>query len=384
MRPRKTLYEVHRVKVPNGKKNWVIVGRPKGERVRAWFSTEKEAKTEAEKRNKELTDYGSKAYTLTASEKHQAEEAIQLLRPYGLTLVDAANAVVQRLQNALNSITVKELAERAIDNEQARFERNEISAKHLKNYRNVATRFAADFGEVRVSELTTARVESWLSDKPIKVATRNQLHRYLDLIFKHGLKIGGLTKSPLDGVEKARNRKMKSITILTPDQAKTLLKCASGEIIPFFSIGLFAGLRVDEIQKLDWKHIDLVHKKIDLTWFPTKTLQPRWAPISDNLVAFLKPHAKTEGSVVPRSAQRLRKLREKAEKDSNLWPWPQNACRHSYISYRLSLIEDIAKVALEAGHDPKTLAQWYRRPILKADAEAYFKISTNPSSATLP
>jgi hypothetical protein len=39
---------------------------------------------------------------------------------------------------------------------------------------------------------------------------------------------------------------------------------------------------------------------------------------------------------------------------------------------------------LEAGHDPKTLAEWYRRPILKGDAEAYFKISTNPSSATLP
>jgi integrase len=102
---------------------------------------------------------------------------------------------------------------------------------------------------------------------------------------------------------------MKSITILTPDQAETLLKCASGEIIPFFSIGLFAGLRVDEIQKLNRKHIDLVHKKIDLTWFPTKTLQPRWAPVSDNLVAILKPHAKTEGSVVQRSAQRLRKLR---------------------------------------------------------------------------
>jgi hypothetical protein len=74
----------------------------------------------------------------------------------------------------------------------------------------------------------------------------------------------------------------------------------------------------------------------------------------------------------------------KTEKAAGLWPWPNNAARHSYISYRLSLVEDVAKVALEAGHDPKTLAQWYRRPILKADAEAYFKISTNPSSATLP
>jgi hypothetical protein len=28
---------------------------------------------------------------------------------------------------------------------------------------------------------------------------------------------------------------------------------------------------------------------------------------------------------------------------------------------------------LEAGHDPKTLAEWYRRPILKADAEVYLR-----------
>ena len=54
------------------------------------------------------------------------------------------------------------------------------------------------------------------------------------------------------------------------------------------------------------------------------------------------------------------------------------------ISVTGSLIEDVAKVALEVGHDPKTLAQWYRRPILKADADVYFKISTNPPSATLP
>jgi integrase len=58
---------------------------------------------------------------------------------------------------------------------------------------------------------------------------------------------------------------------------------------------VFAGLRVDEIMKLDWRHIDLVNRKIDLTWFTTKTLQPRWAPISDNLAVILQPHAKPEG-----------------------------------------------------------------------------------------
>jgi hypothetical protein len=60
-------------------------------RVRAWFSSEKEAIAEAKKRNKELTDYGMKALSLTASQRAQAEEALQILEPYGLTLIDAAN-----------------------------------------------------------------------------------------------------------------------------------------------------------------------------------------------------------------------------------------------------------------------------------------------------
>ena len=61
---------------------------------------------------------------------------------------------------------------------------------------------------------------------------------------------------------------MKPITVLTPDQAENLLRCASPKIIPFFAIGMFAGLRIDEIMR---KHINLVNRKIDLTWFTTKT-----------------------------------------------------------------------------------------------------------------
>ena len=64
--------------------------------------------------------------------------------------------------------------------------------------------------------------------------------------------IGVAQNNPPKGIDKARSGKMKPINALSPDQAEHLLKCASPEIIPFFSIGLFAGLRVDEIMKLSW------------------------------------------------------------------------------------------------------------------------------------
>jgi len=97
---------------------------------------------------------------------------------------------------------------------------------------------------------------------------------------------------------------MKPITVLTQDQAENLLRCASPEIIPFFAVGMFAGLRVDEIMKLDWKHINLVSRKIDLTWFTTKTLQPRWAPVSDNLAAILQSHAEFAYSPLPTTPEK--------------------------------------------------------------------------------
>lgn len=91
-RPKKTLFEVKKSRVPNGNKYWFIIGRPNGKRVRAWFDSEAEAKAEAKKQNSELEDYGSKSFTLSASQRAQAEEAIRLLTPYGLSLVDAAQA----------------------------------------------------------------------------------------------------------------------------------------------------------------------------------------------------------------------------------------------------------------------------------------------------
>ena len=73
---------------------------------------------------------------------------------------------------------------------------------------------------------------------------------------------------------------MKVVHIVTPEQADLLMAHAPMEVVPFFAIGLWAGLRVSEIERLDWgKHINLPGRTIDLSWFPTKTLQPRFAPI---------------------------------------------------------------------------------------------------------
>jgi hypothetical protein len=54
--------------------------------------------------------------------------------------------------------------------------------------------------------------------------------------------------------------------------------------------------------------------------------------------------------------------------------WKRNALRHSYASYRLALIQDAAKVALEMGNSPAILFKHYRELVTPDQATGWFEI----------
>jgi hypothetical protein len=55
--------------------------------------------------------------------------------------------------------------------------------------------------------------------------------------------------------------------------------------------------------------------------------------------------------------------------------WKQNALRHSFISYRVADIQNVAQVALEAGNSPRIIFSNYRELLRPADAKTWFSIS---------
>jgi hypothetical protein len=59
MRRPQPQFVVHKSPKPNGKQSWYIVGRPDGQRVRAWFNTEEQALKEADRRNQEMENGSS-------------------------------------------------------------------------------------------------------------------------------------------------------------------------------------------------------------------------------------------------------------------------------------------------------------------------------------
>lgn len=60
--------------------------------------------------------------------------------------------------------------------------------------------------------------------------------------------------------------------------------------------------------------------------------------------------------------------------DAGLDPWPQNALRHSRVSYRLAQTSNAAQTAIEDGHSEAMLHAHYSALVTPEAAERYFAI----------
>ena len=158
--------------------------------------------------------------------------------------------------------------------------------------------------------------------------------------------------------------------MFTPEQIKSLLQTADDTLRPFLAIGAFAGLRMAELQRLDWSEVDLERGFITVAASKAKTRQRRLVPISDNLKTWLTPCKRAIGPVCVHQRPQLA-----AADLCDGFKWQKNGLRHSYISYRLAVVHDTARVALEAGNSPEVIFGHYRELVTPEAGNAWFEVA---------
>jgi integrase len=208
-----------------------------------------------------------------------------------------------------------------------------------------------------------------------------------------------------------------AIEIFTPAELEEVLGAASAEMGPFLAIGAFAGVRHAEIQRLDWKDVRFDAGIIEIHAGNAKTATRRTVPILPNLKlwleSFLAESPLADGGqrsgpvcsfanvtdqivsmVTKINRKRVEKLkgpsrtgqesgRLKAEtEEGNEFKWKHNGLRHSFISYRVAAIKNVAQVALEAGNSPAMIFSNYRELVTPQDAEAWFAITPESMKGT--
>ena len=227
---------------------------------------------------------------------------------------------------------------------------------------------------------TTSQVERFLLGLKLSPQSYANFRRVIITLFEFAKKRGYLPSDHSVALKVDRVRVVSGdIEIFRHAELRELLAKADSDFLPSLAIGAFAGLRSAEIEKLDWKDVQLERGWIQVRPQKAKTASRRLVPIATNLALWLAPHAKTEGSVWPFGHDAFYDAQQDtasntATETGSAMKWKKNALRHSYISYRLALVQNENQVALESGNSPGMIHHHYKQLVTQEEGRKWFEI----------
>jgi len=223
--------------------------------------------------------------------------------------------------------------------------------------------------------------------------TYNDIHSRLWSVWERARRLQLVGRNPIDPIKK-RKIKREEKAVYTPDEVRKLMNCAwehDRELVPFFAIAIFAGLRPDEkgeIARLRWEDVNFEERWIRVTFKENKTNTQRFVRIEDNLMEWLQPWRGNKGSVLPTNFRTRRRAitrgKYQAEDGASPSEWEElvpygkhvrDITRHTYGSYFDAKFRDRDLLKEHMGHaDFQTYDQHYRNARTQKQAEEFWNI----------
>ena len=174
------------------------------------------------------------------------------------------------------------------------------SKDHVAQFRRRTTKFAEAYDGMKLKDFDKSTIQGWkdsmVENEKGKVEIQNEL-RCLNRFFNFCIEEEWIMVNPVSKVRKPKSKRNR-IEIYSNAQIMKLLECASevagGELVPYFALGAFCGIRPHELTRLDWADVNLNTKKCLVDG---KTGEDRSVTIPDNCVEWLEPHKQASGLV---------------------------------------------------------------------------------------
>jgi len=404
---RKTTLAIKKTKV-KGVTYWqVTLPQVGGGRERRTFKAKKDAETFLDQSATQQENYGTAALSISEKFRVEAVACAERLKKHGASLTKATDFYLSHLETTGKSVPVADAVAALLKVKEGAG----VSKLYLRDLKWRLSKVANAFPEKQISQVTTEDLQGFLVGlgikKPVGAVTTNTFRRDIRTLWGYSDK-RGWAKKEVAGNTEASKAVQKKPDIFTPLQAAALINASKDDdILAFHAIGLFAGLRVAEIGRLDWSDVDILGGHIEVTAANSKTRTRRLVPIQENLKAWLEPIAKTSGPIIsatanpktdrPHSAkltangkpnskfektgepESFRRRQEATRTAAGLKKWPVNIMRHSFVSYRLAETQNAGKTALESGHDQEVLFAHYRELVKPAQAKTFWSIEPEKS-----
>jgi len=391
--------------------SYVVAYYRGGQRLRSRFSTLQEARDKADSVRTALLNEDTTALQLTGQDSVIYARAKNLIAEFGIgldqvaqeykdsrdvlgktTLIEAARFYERFGKTVKEDKTIPAIVEELNANLKA----DNKSSYHVRDMKRRLETFALAFPRP-IMEVTTKEISDWLrglkgSNKrgeavDLAPKSRNHYRNSVVQLFNHARDHGYLPKGMPTEAEAVKTLDVVASTneIFTVPEIEKVLSTAPSWMVAPMAIKAFCGVRTEEMLHLRWEHVNLTTKYITLPSEVTKTKQRRLVPISDNLVAWLTPHLKTSGRICPRwgRAQALFQAFDRHGKRQGI-DVGANKFRNSYISYRVALTHDVAKVALESGNSPRVIQREYLELATEEEGKKWFAVYPKVTDAPRP
>ena len=341
-----------------------------GKRVRRFFAEEKAAKVFAGHLRAQWAK-GQRAGILDATMARDAQEALELLRPHGLGLREAARQALEALELLRPlGLSLGDAARMALRQAHAAGSVETLAERWLEYCRRMEPhwrpRYANDMG----------KVPRWVGPELMK----KRVCEITPALLAEALRANGATAEGTLKMRAARvnaaisnrggKKRSARIAIMTVRQCAQMLRAARGKEQRWaVALLLFAGIRPSaedgEITRLDWSAVG--ETEIYVAPEVSKTGSDRHIPILPRLARLLRGRP-AEGPVIPvrwkLAWQRMRRATGVKQQDIS---------RHTFASMFLAATSDReAKQAMGHTASSDTLLRFYRRAVLEAAGRKYF------------
>jgi integrase len=238
-----------------------------------------------------------------------------------------------------------------------------------------------------LSAITLKQVEGYLNltTSPGNFNTwRQHINAFYNFCVK---KHRWISENPVDRIPFKKVRL--EVETFSPPQIESLLRATyvlqarEGEMMRLYVVlGVFAGLRPEEAQRLRWEDINFEDECVVISKMRSKTSRPRVIPFEPNFKSWLNTIPRGSiGGVYNQKNHRNQFDRLLVAAGMKKSDWIQDGLRHTYGSARWLIDKDMYRLARHMGNSERVCIDHYlSTSMTKATAQALFAI-TPPADA---
>ena len=219
-----------------------------GKRERHFHQTRDAANAHASRLREQFQKHGEAAAVIRPALAEAAVSAENMLRPFGVSLLEAATIVADMRKREQASMQLDEASDAWL------IACEGLRDRTISGYRQIADRLKDAFGERLLATISTDELQQLLAPAGSSGAAVLGRIRNAKAFWRWAAKKGWCDVEVFSAVEAPKAvREKEEIAILTPNEVRHLLQVAERhfpQAVASYALHLFAGIRVEELKRM--------------------------------------------------------------------------------------------------------------------------------------